>query len=166
VASHSASKKTESLHLPEVVMPVTSSAFEIEGLIPARYTCDGKNESPQISWTAVPANSTEVLLFITNYTFVHGRAVIDWAVGGLSPKLHGVSAGKLPHGAVVGRNSLGQRGYSLCPPKGGTEKYAVGVLPLRHSLRLKPGFDGVTIREHAIHKASVEGLLDFNYKRS
>jgi hypothetical protein len=40
---------------PGVSMKLTS-VFEPDGRIPPRYTCDGKDESPPLSWSDVPEN--------------------------------------------------------------------------------------------------------------
>ena len=33
---------------------ITSSAFENNGMIPSRYTCDGEDISPPLAWTSLP----------------------------------------------------------------------------------------------------------------
>ena len=36
-----------------MVIKITSTAFEEEGMIPKKYTCDGKDVSPPLAWTSV-----------------------------------------------------------------------------------------------------------------
>ena len=35
-------------------MIIMSSAFQEGGMIPAKYTCDGQDVSPPLSWNGVP----------------------------------------------------------------------------------------------------------------
>jgi phosphatidylethanolamine-binding protein (PEBP) family uncharacterized protein len=133
--------------------------------ISAHYTCDGANVSPPISWSGVPSNTVEIDLFLFNLAPVHGKLFADWAVAGLSPKLHGLSAGQLPPGAIVGRNSRGQTAYSLCPAKGPLVRYAFLMYALPKKIPVSSGFDTEALRERALHTAESAGLLGLSYKR-
>ena len=86
--------------------------------LPAEYTCDGKGTSPALRWQGVPPGTAELVLFAMNIQPVEGKLFFDWAVAGLSPELEEIEAGKLPKGAVVGRNSFGKTGYEICPEGG------------------------------------------------
>ena len=35
-------------------MEITSTAFDPGGTLPARYTCDGEDLSPALTWSGVP----------------------------------------------------------------------------------------------------------------
>jgi phosphatidylethanolamine-binding protein (PEBP) family uncharacterized protein len=133
--------------------------------ISAHYTCDGADVSPPISWSHVPSNTVEIDLFLFNLAPVHNKLYADWAVAGLSPKLRGLSAGQLPPGAIVGRNSRGQTTYSLCPPKGPLVRYAFLMYALPKKIPVSPGFNTETLREKALHTAESAGLLGLSYKR-
>ena len=39
---------------------ITSPAFDQDGETPARYTCEGKNISPPLEWSGVPAGTESV----------------------------------------------------------------------------------------------------------
>ena len=43
---------------------LTSTAFQHNGTIPSRYTCDGLNVSPQLSWSGVPDNTKSLVLIV------------------------------------------------------------------------------------------------------
>jgi phosphatidylethanolamine-binding protein (PEBP) family uncharacterized protein len=155
------------VHFPDISMVLTTPAIPHGGgPIAARYTCDGSDVAPAIHWTAVPAGTREIVVFVLNYAYVHGKPVVDWAVAGLNPELRSISSGALPHGAVVGRNSLGHSAYSLCPSRGPKETYAVVLLALPHKLKAKKGFNAVALHALAEHSASREGLLSFTYQRA
>ena len=98
-------------------------------------------------------------MFVVALQPVNKKLVFDWAVAGLNPTSGGFSAGTLPPGAVVGRNSFGKVGYSICPPKGsGEEHYVVRVVALPRSLAAKPGFDAEALYQEAERSAKFVGL--------
>lgn len=51
---------------PESLSRLTlrSSAFRDQGPIPARYTCDGDEKPPPLTWSAPPAGTTELTLTV------------------------------------------------------------------------------------------------------
>lgn len=132
-----------------------------------RYTCDGADISPPFTWRNLPPSTAELLLDIQQVTNRRVRSDI-WVVGGLNPKSHGVAAGSLPRGAVVGRNSSGKASWGgICPPRGAEYGYSIELVPLSKKLGLKPGFDlkslGRTLKNG--HVRSNPGLLVASYKR-
>jgi phosphatidylethanolamine-binding protein (PEBP) family uncharacterized protein len=157
----------KSEHYPKIVLPVSSTAFGSGSRIPARYTCAGAGTSPPLKWGAIPRGTAELALFIIgNDAEPAGKQRVYWAVTGLRPTLKGVSAGRLPPGAIVGRNSLGQSRYTICPAKrDGLRHYAVALLALPHSASAAPGFNGSTLFQRVLHTAEYAGLAIFTYKR-
>jgi hypothetical protein len=154
-------------HLPKIALPVSSPVFVAGDNIPTRYTCYGAGTSPSLKWGAIPHGTAELALFILgNDSRSVGKPPIYWAVAGLQPTLTGISAGKLPPGAIVGRNSLGQSRYTICPVKGHSLRhYAVALLALPRSAAATPGFDAGTIYKTLLHSAEYAGLTTFTYKR-
>jgi phosphatidylethanolamine-binding protein (PEBP) family uncharacterized protein len=155
-------------HLPTNLIRVSSSAFTEGGAIPLRYTCDGAGTSPPLHWAGVPSGTAELFVFISNLEAKApgGGELISWAVAGLKPPLTGISAGKLPAGAVVGRNSFGQTRYTLCPPKGSpVQHYVVVVYAVLHPLSVKPGFAADAVFKTVSHTAEYSGLAGYSYKR-
>ena len=122
-----------------------------------------------LQWGAIPTGTAELALFVTDF---NGRAsgrneVVAWAVTGLQPTLKALAAGTLPTGAVVGRNSLGQSRYSVCPPKSsGVSHYLVVLYALPHPISTKPGFSAETLLKTVEHSAEYDGLTGFSYARS
>jgi phosphatidylethanolamine-binding protein (PEBP) family uncharacterized protein len=152
-------------HLPELVEGLTSPAISRTDELASQYTCDGANISFPLQWSKIPAHTAELLLTVIDFKFVHNEPVVHWAVSHLSPKLHGLAAGRLPAHAIVGRNSSGQAGYSLCPPKGASTEYAISLFALPRRLPAGRGFSSVALRYQALHLATSEALLTFTYKR-
>lgn len=157
------SSTTSSEKVPTIDIQLASSV-KLDP-ISAHYTCDGANISPPISWSHVPPNTQEIDLFLFNLAPVNGKLFANWAVAGISPKLHGLAAGQLPAGAVVGRNSRGQVAYSLCPAKGPAVRYAFLMYALPKKIPVQTGFVAEKLRETALHQAESAGLLGLSYKR-
>ncbi len=127
--------------------------------IPKRYTCEGADVSLPARWSGIPRNASELAVFVVNLQPTDGKLFFDWAVAGLSPVSRGIFAGGLPPGVIVGRNSFGNTGYSICPAKGTPEEhYVVRVFALPHALAAKPGFDSEALYREAERSAKVVGL--------
>lgn len=131
--------------------------------LPAEYTCDGKSTSPALSWQGVPDGTAELALFAMNVQPVEGKLFFDWAVAGLSPELGEIEAGKLPKGAVTGRNSFGKTGYEICPESGETYMFALFALPKK--LSPGQGFDPLELRKAVADTSGNVGLLALSYAR-
>jgi phosphatidylethanolamine-binding protein (PEBP) family uncharacterized protein len=166
--AHRAPKITasERENLPTTDITLSSAAISqhtAASRIAGRYTCHGANSSPPLHWSGVPADTKELALFVMNTTPVGGKLFFDWAVAGLNPALAGLQAGKLPPGAVTGRNGYGHAGYSLCPPGSKRESYVFLLYALPASLSPKPGFNPATLRAQALHLSRHTGLLAGTY---
>lgn len=130
----------------------------------AEYTCDGKNTSPALRWQGVPGGSVELILFAMNLRPVDKTLFFDWAVAGLDPGLEEIEAGKLPKGAVVGRNSFGKTGYGICP-EAGEETYIFTLFALPKKLSPAQGFDPLALRKAVTDTSGNVGLLALSYAR-
>jgi Raf kinase inhibitor-like YbhB/YbcL family protein len=132
--------------------------------LPAEYTCDGKNTSPALSWQGVPPETAELVLFAMNTQPVEGKLFFDWAVAGLSPELEEIEAGKLPKGAVTGRNGFGKTGYGICP-ESGAETYMFTLFALPKKLSPGQGFEPLALRKAVAGASGNVGLLALSYAR-
>lgn len=130
--------------------------------LPAEFTCAGKNSSPALRWHGVPQGSAELVLFAMNARPVGGELFFDWAVAGLDPGLEEIEAGKLPGGAVVGRNSFGKTGYEICP-EGGGETFIFTLFALPKKLSPSQGFEPLALRKAVAEASGNVGLLALSY---
>lgn len=133
-----------------VRIPFRSAAIH-GNTIPAIFTCDGKDISPPMEWGAVPSDTVGLALFVVGFT-PQGtpnvyRANVDWAVSGLSPSLHKIAAGQLPHEAFVGLAADHKRNYSVCPKHGVKERYQFELYGLPAGLSLSREFAGLSVLE-------------------
>ena len=106
---------------------ITSSAFEHQGAIPRRYTCDGDDVSPALHWSGVPEGTRSLALIVDDpdapdpaaprMTYVH------WVLYNLPADSTGLAEAiapeQLPDGTGQGVNDWGRTGYGgPCPPIG------------------------------------------------
>lgn len=133
--------------------------------LPATHTCDGADSSPPLQWTGIPEGTEELALFAMNSQPVDEKLFFDWALVGIDPALAEIEAGKVPKGAIVGENSFGKTGYSICPPTGQAETYIFALYALPERLRAKRGFDPFTVRQQILAISGNVGLLAASYAR-
>jgi Raf kinase inhibitor-like YbhB/YbcL family protein len=122
---------------------LTSSAFQEGQPIPRKYTCDGDDISPPLSWTGVPEDTASLVLICDDPDAPVGTWD-HWVLYDLAPDLDGLpeavpSSGEVPGGGVHGRNGWGRSDYGgPCPP-GGTHRYFFKLHALDAKLDLGPG---------------------------
>ena len=144
-------------------IPLSSSAFSPGGPIDARYTCDGQNISPPLSWHGVPSAAAELFLLVAD---IGGgaSAALQWAVA-MPPTTTDIPAGGLPPGAVVGLNSLGKAAWGgVCGEKGKLQHITFIIYALNHKLNLQPGFQASVARS-ALKGGLASGFTVATFKR-
>ncbi|WP_405885244.1 YbhB/YbcL family Raf kinase inhibitor-like protein [Streptomyces sp. NBC_01136] len=115
---------------------VTSPAFADGGTVPRRFTCDGVNQSPPLTFTGVPGGAAESVVLVEDLDAARGTFV-HWLMWGIDPHEATLSAGAVPKGAVQGRNGFGQRRYGgPCPPSGKPHHYVFSVYAADRRLNL------------------------------
>jgi hypothetical protein len=153
---------------------LASPAMARSRAIPIKYTCDGKNISFPLRWSNVPPAAEELALFLIGIEVIGARTSQgslpvqlrpEWGVVGLKPTLHGLPAGTLPSGTVLGRNARDRQSYSVCPAKGRAENYLFIIYALPSKAAAQPGFTDATLFEQAQHAALARGQLIVSYKR-
>jgi len=108
-------------------MTLNSSAFQQNGHIPAKYTCEGEDVSPPLAWEGVPNGAKSLVLIIDDPDAPDPKAPkmvwVHWLVYNILPDTKSLpeDAGKagLPQGAVLGLNDFKKTAYGgPCPPIG------------------------------------------------
>ena len=110
-----------------MVFELKSDAFENNGMIPARYTRDGENVSPPLTWCDVPAGTKRFILIVDDPDAPVGDWVhwLGWNIPAETASLvEGMSRDpKLASGMCQGITDYGTTGYDgPCPPSG-THRY-------------------------------------------
>lgn len=121
-------------------MNLTSTAFSYGEFIPAKYSCNGEDVSPSLSWTEPPAGTQSFALIMDDPDAPVGTWV-HWVLFNLPASARGLSEGmpsdlKFADGSVQGITSARSHGYhSPCPPSG-THRYFFKLYALDTTLSL------------------------------
>lgn len=129
---------------------ITTNAFLDTGALPVLYTCDGKDVSPQLSWSGIPKN-TQSLVLIVSDPDAPGGTFYHWLVYNIPVSTTELAEGiqQLPAGAMMGTNSFDKKQYNgPCPPKGTAHTYLYTLYALDIKLKLPAGADGKTLLEN------------------
>jgi Raf kinase inhibitor-like YbhB/YbcL family protein len=123
---------------------LTSSSFEADAAIPAKYTCDGEDVAPALSWTDPPA-ATKGFALVMDDPDAPNKTVVHWVIYDMPASTRKLpeavpKEAKLPDGSLQGQNTHGKTGYSgPCPPPGVVHHYFFKLYALDKSTGLKPG---------------------------
>jgi Raf kinase inhibitor-like YbhB/YbcL family protein len=124
---------------------ITSNAFQDGESIPIKYTCDGNDRSPAMSWSGIPEDAQTLALVCEDMdapsgTFVH------WIIYNISPTVIGLAEGVptveiLPDSAIQGRNDFKRTGYGgpCPPPSDSAHRYFFRLYALDTAIQLSAG---------------------------
>jgi len=142
----------------------TEASAVAEGeTIDARFTCDGDDLSPALTWEGVPEGVQELALAVEDPD-APGGTFTHWLVYGIDP-----GSGGLPEGAMPdrqGENDFGDTGYGgPCPPGGEEHRYVFRLLALHEPIRLEPGAKRRAFDETVVAYLLAEARLTAMYAR-
>ena len=108
-----------------MTLTLTSAAFAHLAAITSHYTCEGKDVSPPLAWSNIPAGTRSLVLIVDDpdapdpaapkMTWVH------WLLYNIPPEADGLAEDlrTLPQGTLEGTNDWHRTGYGgPCPPIG------------------------------------------------
>lgn len=148
-------------------LALRSGAFAEYGPIPARYTCDGEDISPPLTWSSAPRSAKSLVLIVDDPDAPNPAAPqmtwIHWVLYDIPPSAKGLPEGVkvLPAGTQVALNSWHRKGYGgPCPPIG-RHRYFFKLYALNAALgKLDPADKGSVekaMRGHVIGQAQLVG---------
>jgi Raf kinase inhibitor-like YbhB/YbcL family protein len=112
---------------PSMAFSLTSSSFSHQGEISTKYTCEGEDISPPLSWSQVPQGTKSLVLIVDDPDAPDPKAPrmtwVHWVLYDLPPTATGlaeaVAGSALPAGTRDGLNDWKRTGYGgPCPPIG------------------------------------------------
>jgi Raf kinase inhibitor-like YbhB/YbcL family protein len=148
-------------------LTLRSPAFLDGSTIPARYTCDGENVSPPLTWNGAPDGTRGFALIMHDPDAPRGDYT-HWVVFDIPAGVKEFPEGASPiQTALEGNNGAGKVGYhGPCPPSGhGPHRYIFELYALdefhtglgegapRHHVQSK-------IQEHVLAQAELTGLYE------
>jgi Raf kinase inhibitor-like YbhB/YbcL family protein len=124
----------------DMAISLSSSAFQEGDMIPAKYTCDGKDVSVTLKWTGAP-EGTKSFALISDDPDAPVGTWVHWVMWNIPSAVCELAEGvppkpQLPDGSRQGISDFGRPGYGgPCPP-GGTHRYYFTVYALDTMLDL------------------------------
>lgn len=131
-------------------LTVQSPAFGHNETIPKRFTGDGEDVSPGLTWSGVPEAAQELALICDDPDAPRPEAWVHWVIcripasaTGLPENVAKTEKPVEPAGAIHGENSWGRIGYGgPAPPRGhGVHHYHFKLYALDTTLNVRPGLD-------------------------
>ena len=141
-------------------LKVTSSAFQKNGNIPTKYTCEGEQVNPPLSITGIPPGAKSLAIILHDPDAPMDGGFTHWVVWNIDPSTKDIPEGF--KGAEQGLNGAKQAGYiGMCPPSG-THHYHFMVYALDTKLDLSKQTDKTELEKsmkgHILAKGDLVGL--------
>lgn len=156
--------KEEAMHFE-----LTSTAFPDGQTIPSRYTCEGEDISPELSW-GLPPSGTKAFALISDDPDAPRGTWVHWVVYNIPSSVRQLSEAfpkdaELPDGTRQGMTDFGRIGYGgPCPPSG-IHRYFFKLYALERTLPLPPGVTAKELEESMYGHVLAEAKLLGTYRR-
>jgi len=145
---------------------LVSPAFAGGDMVPTKYTCEGENLSPPLSWSGAP-EGTRAFALVMDDPDAPGGTFTHWLLWDIAPTCAALDEGlSVSRMGTAGRNDFGRQGYGgPCPPKGhGRHRYRIHLHALRAPIGLPKGRsrDAVdsALSGRVLATASLEGVFE------
>jgi len=148
-------------------MKIQSSAFKEGEMVPSKFTCDGENISPQLSWNDFP-KGTKTFALIVDDPDAPGGTFVHWVLCNIpfniSELPEGVELQTISKRIFQGTNHFGEADYGgPCPPRG-THRYYFKLYALDIEVQLKAGAGKndllKAMDDHIISEAQIMGKYE------
>jgi Raf kinase inhibitor-like YbhB/YbcL family protein len=142
---------------------LTSGAFEDGEPIPTKYTCDGEDASPPLTWSSLPDGTRSLALIVHDPDAPSGD-FLHWLAWNIDPEPGALGEGETP--PAEGTSAFGRPGYGgPCPPPGhGTHRYFHRLYALDTELDLEPGAGREELQQamegHILGEARLVGTFE------
>ena len=159
-------KQTPEKGASAMTFTIETSAFKDGATIPKKFTCDGEDISPPLSWNGAPEGTQSFALICDDPDAPMGTWV-HWVLWGLPPDTMGLledvpTDSALAGGSKQGLNSWPHVGYGgPCPPPGKPHRYYFKLYALDAMLALPLETNKAQLMEamkdHILAEAQVMG---------
>ncbi len=144
---------------------ISSEVFKDGGMIPRKYTCDGLDVSPPLTWKGAPEGTKSFALIVDDPDAPMGTWV-HWVAFNIPSTVNSLKEGippdeRLPDGTLQGKNDFRKIGYGgPCPPSG-THRYFFKLYAVDKVLSISSGVskDGLlsAMKGHVIGETRIIG---------
>ena len=157
-----------------MTLTIQSSAFAQGQPIPRRYSGQGEDISPPLSWSGIGEGAKELAMIVDDPDAPTAQPWVHWVIYKIPPDAAGLAEGiaadaqlTSPAGALQGRNTSGDIGYHgpMPPPGHGVHHYHFKLYALDTQLDLKAGADKQALLSAMEGHILVRGELVGTYQR-
>ena len=156
-------------------MQLTSVEFQEGAEIPAKFTSDGDNVSPELSWKDAPPTAKSFVLVMHDPDAPREGGFTHWVAYNIGPGVGHIEEG-VPEGQEIkgiglqAKNEAGKLGYVGPAPPSGVHRYFFKLYALDCMLDVVPGADfheiQAAIKGHVLAQAEVMGTYEKKAERA
>lgn len=153
---------------------IQSPAFANNTTIPKRFSGDGEDVSPQLSWSGLPDGAKQLALIMDDPDAPTPEPWVHWVVYGIPATTTGLPENvaktaslTAPEGTFQGKNSWGRIGYGgpAPPPGHGVHHYHFKLYALDTELSAQSGWTKTKLLAAMKGHVLAEGELVGTYQR-
>lgn len=154
----------------EMTLSISSTAFHEGDSIPGKYTCQGQDISPHLTW-GEPPEGTQSFALIMDDPDAPGGMFTHWVLFNIQSDARELpeavpTQAELPSGAMQGKNDFGRIGYGgPCPPPGRPHRYQFTIYALDQTLNLNAGVSKKQLISTMQGHVLAQGQLTGTYQR-
>lgn len=154
-------------------LTMSSTAFSSGKAIPTKYTGEGENISPPLSWADAPPEAKQFALIVDDPDAPTAQPFVHWVLCGIPAGTTSLAEGassakgkKSPAGMTEGKNDYDVVGYKgPMPPAGAPHRYYFRLYALDKALELRPGVTRVQLVNAMQGHIICQGELMGTFKR-
>lgn len=141
-------------------MQITSTNFDDNDAIPAKFSRDGGDVNPSLTFSEIPEKA-ESLALIVEDPDAPGGVFTHWIIYNMTPGVLQIVEGELPISGTQGMNDYGETAYGGPKPPSGTHRYFFKLFALDTMLESENPLDRENLYEamesHIIDQAQIIG---------
>jgi Raf kinase inhibitor-like YbhB/YbcL family protein len=148
------------------MLKIESSAFSANDRIPKKYTGEGTDVSPPLSWSGAPDGTVELVLICDDPDAPTPEPWVHWVAYGIPSSVDSLAEGDTSR-VTEGINDFGRSGYGgpMPPPGHGTHHYYFKLYALDQALSItKPGAKKADVLQamkgHILEQAELVGTYE------
>jgi len=147
------------------IMQIKSSAFTDGEKIPSKYTCDGADINPKLSFLNVPKDTKSLALIFDDPDAPAGTW-LHWSMWNISPDTEAILEDSIATGSTEGTTSFGDIGYGGPCPGNGEHRYFFQLFALDTTLDISSGRNRADLETamagHVIEQTKLMGTYSRN----
>lgn len=145
-------------------MQITSSEFSTGKLVPMKYTCEGPNISPPLTFIGVPEAAKSLVLMVEDPD-APAKPWVHWLVFNIPPTAIGFDEGSIAEGATEGLCNGNTFGYEgPCPPEN-EHQYLFKLYALDKVLDIPNKSDRKVVLKEMEGHIITEAVLSASYRK-